>query len=206
MPAFNRRAKCAAHLLAIAILALLPAVPAAADIYAFAGGHTSVRFTWGHAGLSRHTGRIVGASGELDFDPANPTAAKLSVELEADAVSTGVPALDRLLRGPDFLDANRNPKIKFSATGIQITGERRGDVTGDLTIGAISKPVTLAVTWNFTGEHPLGLVNPSFAGKFVSGFSATTRILRSEWGMGRGAPLISDDVDIAIETEVVRKP
>ncbi|MEZ5856305.1 MAG: YceI family protein [Hyphomicrobiaceae bacterium] len=178
---------------------------ASAAVYDFADGHTTVHFSWGHAGLSRHTGRIVGAKGTLEFDPTNPTAAKLDVQLAAENISTGVAALDRLLRGSDFFDVLRHPAIAFRATGIQITGERTGDVTGDLTIGTITRPVTLAVKWNFSGEHPLGLVNPSFAGKFVSGFSATTRILRSEWGLGRGAPLISDDVDIAIEAEVVRK-
>jgi polyisoprenoid-binding protein YceI len=86
-----------------------------------------------------------------------------------------------------------------------VTGERSGQVSGDLTIRGTTRPVTLNVTWNFSGEHPLGLVNPSFAGKFVSGFSATTKLLRSEWGLGRGAPLISDEIDVAIEVEAVRR-
>jgi polyisoprenoid-binding protein YceI len=178
---------------------------AAADSYTFQGGHSTVTFGWSHAGLSRHTGRIVGLKGTLDFDPATPEAGRVEVQISPTDISTGVSALDRLLRSPDFFDAGSYPTITFLSTEITVTGERTGLVGGDLTIHGVTRPVTLSVTWNFTGEHPLGLVNPSFAGKFVSGFSATTRLLRSEWGLGRGAPLISDEVDVAIEVEAVRR-
>ncbi|MDX2154884.1 MAG: YceI family protein [Hyphomicrobiaceae bacterium] len=178
---------------------------ARAETYTFAGGHTSVSFTWSHAGLSRHSGRIVGADGTLEFDPASPETAQVDVRLKPADISTGVGALDRLLRSPDFFDVAANPAIRFRSTRVTVTGERTGEVAGELSLGSVTKPITLAVKWNFTGEHPLGLVNPSFAGKFVAGFSATARLLRSEWGLGRGAPLISDEVELAIEAEVVRR-
>lgn len=183
----------------------LAAPPVEAATYAFDGGHTTVTFGWSHAGLSRHSGRIVGAEGRLEFDPATPEAAVVEATLRPARIWTGVPALDRLLRSADFFDATAEPTVTFKSTGVRTTGERKGEVTGDLTIRGTSRPVTLEVTWNFTGEHPLGMLNPSFTGKFVSGFSAVTRILRSEWGLGRGAPLISDEVEIAIEAELVRK-
>lgn len=176
-----------------------------ADAYVFERGHTTLQFSWMHAGLSRNSGRIVGVAGALEFDPANPAASLVAVAIEPGRISTGVSALDRLLRSIDFFDVLNNATVTFKSTAITVTGERTGEVTGDLTIRDVTRPVTLAVKWNFTGEHPLGLVNPSFAGQFVSGFSATTRLLRSDFGLGRGAPLISDEVEIAIEAEVVRK-
>lgn len=179
--------------------------PAEAATYGLAEGHTTVVFSWNHAGLSRNSGRLVGAEGILEFEPAEPEASRLEVKLDANRISTGVAALDRLLRSVDFFDAAASPAITFRSSTVRTTGERTGEVVGDLTIRGTSRPVTLAVTWNFTGEHPLGLVNPGFAGKYVSGFSATTRILRSEWGLGRGAPLISDEIDVAIEVEAVRR-
>lgn len=184
---------------------LLTGETAAAANYGFEGGHTSVTFGWSHAGLSRHSGRIVGAEGSLEFDPASPEAARLEATLRPAKIWTGVPALDRLLRSADFFDSAAEPAIVFKSTAVKATGERRGEVTGDLTVRGTTRPVTLDVTWNFSGEHPLGLLNPSFAGKFVSGFSAIARIQRSEWGLGRGTPLISDEVEIAIEAEMVRK-
>jgi polyisoprenoid-binding protein YceI len=200
----SRVARVAAGL-AVALLFALWAPPAGAATYSLGDGHVTVVFSWNHAGLSRNSGRIVGVDGTFDFEPAQVEASRLDVRLDPTRISTGVPALDRLLRSADFFDAAAYPAITFRSTLVVATGERTGEVTGDLTIRGTTKPVTLAVTWNFTGEHPLGLVNPGFAGKFVSGFSATTRLLRSEWGLGQGAPLISDEIQMAIEVEAVRR-
>jgi len=191
--------------LLLALLAFVPFQASRAETYSFQGGHSTVTFGWSHAGLSNHSGRIVGLTGVLEFDPSAPEAARVEVQIDPTAISTGVSALDRLLRSPDFFGVADYPTVTFRSTQVAITGERMGDVTGDLTIHGVTRAVTLAVTWNYTGEHPLGLVNPSFAGKYVSGFSGTTRLLRSEWGLGRGAPLISDEVDVKIEVEAVRR-
>lgn len=201
----SRRRSATTATVFTALLAALVAAPAAAATYSLANGQVSIVFSWNHAGLSRNSGRIVGVDGVLEFEPTQADASRLEVSIDPARISTGVTALDRLLRSADFFDAAANPAIAFRSTSITATGERTGEVTGDLTIRGVMRPVTLAVTWNFTGEHPLGLVNPSFAGKFVSGFSATGRLLRSEWGLGQGAPLISDEVQIAIEAEVVRR-
>jgi polyisoprenoid-binding protein YceI len=176
-----------------------------AETYHFKGGHSTVTIGWSHAGLSHHTARIVGFKGALEFDPASPETGRVEVLIDPKELSSGVAALDRLLRSPDFFDVANYPAITFASTQVIVTGERTGQVIGDLTIHGVTRPVTLDVKWNFSGEHPLGLVNPSFSGKFVSGFSATTRLLRSEWGLGRGAPLISDEVDVTIEVEAVRR-
>lgn len=197
----HARVASLAGCLAIALFA----APARAATYTFEGGHTTITFSWSHAGLSRHSARIVGAEGTLEFEQATPTASHVEATLSPARIWTGVPALDRLLRSNDFFDAASEPAMTFKSTAVTQTGERMGQVVGDLTIRGTTRPVTLDVTWNFTGEHPLGLLNPSFTGKFVSGFSAVARIQRSEWGLGRGTPLISDEVEIAIETEVVRK-
>ncbi len=194
-----------ARVLVAGLLLSSTALQSVAATYGLRDGQVSIVFSWNHAGLSRNSGRVVGADGTLEFEPSQPDASSLEVKIDPTRISTGVTALDRLLRSPDFFDAAANPALTFRSTSIALTGERTGDVTGDLTIRGTTRPVTLAVTWNFTGEHPLGLVNPGFAGKFVSGFSATTRLLRSEWGLGQGAPLISDEIEIAIEAEVVRR-
>ena len=69
----------------------------------------------------------------------------------------------------------------------------------------ISKPVTLYVVWNFSGEHPLAAVNPNYKDIFVSGFSATGVLRRSDWGLSRAVPLVSDEIELTIETELVRR-
>jgi len=177
----------------------------AADVYIFDPGHTNITFSWNHLGLSRQSGRILEYEGMLEFDPLQPEDARLDVTLKVASIFTGAKQLDRDLRSSDFFDAARHPEITFRSTLIRRTGERAGEVAGDLTIMGETRPVVLQVRWNYTGEHPLATLNPTYRGKFVSGFSAATTILRSDWGIKRGIPLISDEIEITIETELSRK-
>ncbi|HRD77769.1 MAG TPA: YceI family protein [Hyphomicrobiaceae bacterium] len=197
--------RCWRLLLALMIVAIAPAGRANAAPYVFDRDHTSITFSWNHLGLSRQAGRLLDHEGTLEFDPAEPEKSNVDVTLRPSSIWTGVAALDKHLKSADFFDIGRFPAITFKSTAVKKTGERTGEVTGDLTILGTTKPVTLQVTWNFTGEHPLAKLNPAYREKLVSGFSATARLLRSEWGMKRGMPLISDEIIVTIETELFRK-
>ncbi len=166
---------------------------------------TNVTFTWNHLGVSRQSGRILDVTGTLTFDPAEPEQAALETTLKAASIWTGVAGFDRQLRNADYFDAAQFPNLTFKSSAIKKTGERTGEVTGDLTILGRANPVTLQVNWNFSGDHPLGLSNPVFQDKYVSGFTATTKLFRSDWGMSRGAPLVSDEIEITINAEFLRK-
>jgi polyisoprenoid-binding protein YceI len=185
-------------------LAATQATAAGAETYVFDPGHTNITFSWNHLGLSRQSGRILEYEGTLEFDPLDPEMAAVDVRLQTASLFTGVAGLDRDLKSSDFLNAARFPEITFHSTLIRKTGERTGEVVGDLTIMGQARPIILQVQWNYTGEHPLADINPLYKGKFVSGFSAKTTILRSEWGVKRAIPLVSDEIEITIETEVSR--
>lgn len=197
--------RSAVALLCATLASLHAHAPACADIYGFDKGHTNITFSWNHLGLSRQAGRVMDYDGTLDFDPAAPEKAAIDVTMKVKSLWTGIDALDKALRTSDFFDAERFPTMAFKSTAIKTTGDKTGEVTGDLTIMGVSKPVTLQVTWNFTGEHPLAALNPAYKDKFVSGFSATTKLLRSEWGINRGTPLTSDEIEISIATELTKK-
>lgn len=192
----------------LAAIGFSPVTPSAARAgsYTFDRQHTNVSFSWNHLGISRQSARIVDVEGALEFDPAEPEKGVVNVTMRVASIWTGVEALDRALRSPDFFDAGRHPTITFRSTEAKKSGDRTGEVTGDLTIAGQTHPVTLAVTWNFTGEHPLSTVNPAYRDRFVSGFSARTTLLRSVWGIKRGTPLVSDEIEVTIETELFRKP
>lgn len=189
------------------VIAMLPAAaaPASADTWTFDRTTTEVRFSYDHFGLSRQWGRFRGIEGKLDFTPTDPEDGHVDITIKAAGVSTGVPDLDQLLRSPDFFDAQRNPNITFHSTAVHQTGDKTGDVEGELTMLGVTQTVVLHVTWNFTGEYPLSQINPTYQGKWVSGFSAHTSILRSAWGMKRAIPLISDEINIDIEAEALRQ-
>lgn len=188
--------------------ALLAANPAAhAGVYDLDPQHTEVRFSWDHLGLSRQAGRFTGIKGTLTFDPDQPEASSVDITIPIKSISTGVKKLDdHLLTSKEFFDPAAHPAITFKSTAVAMNGGKTAQVAGDLSINGIAKPVVLDVTWNFTGEHPLATINPTYAGAFSSGFSATTQIRRSDWGLTRTIPYISDELKITIETEMHRRP
>ncbi|MEQ8826093.1 MAG: YceI family protein [Filomicrobium sp.] len=167
--------------------------------------HTEVRFSWDHLGMSRQSGRFQDVIGRLYFDPTDPKASQVEVTIKAKSLWTGVTALDRVLtETSDYLNVPAHPEIRFRSTSVAPTSAKTANVSGDLTINGVTKPATLAVVWNFLGDHPLAEINPVYQGVIAAGFSAKTQILRSEWGIMRGIPLISDEIRISIEVELHR--
>jgi polyisoprenoid-binding protein YceI len=187
------------------VIAMAWVAPAAAEPFVLDKGYTALVFSWSHLGLTRQQARFNGIEGMIDIDPQNPDASKVDISIRTASVQSGVDTFDRILRSPDYFDATTYPAITFRSTSIKRTSEVTADVTGELNIRGQSAPVTLAVTLNLFGAHPSGASNPSYAGKKVAAFSAKGRVLRSAWNMARGAPLVSDEIDVAIETELVSK-
>ncbi|MEO1204834.1 MAG: YceI family protein [Pseudomonadota bacterium] len=182
------------------------AVSAQADEYVLDREHTGVSFSWDHLGMSRQSGRFSEVTGRVFFNPARPEDARVKVRIGLSSISTGVPALDRhLTQTQDFFDVARYPEVTFVSTDVSLTTSRTANVTGDLTINGQTHPATLSVVWNYDGEHPLAKVNPTYSGVYALGFSARTNILRSKWGITRTIPLVSDEIRIVIETEMLRR-
>ena len=193
------------HSAVLAILTATSSGPASADTYALDPQHTEVRFTWDHLGLSRQGGRFTAAEGTLMFDPAKPEVSTVEVKIPIKGISTGVKKLDEaLIATKDFFDVAAYPAITFKSTQVRMKSDKTAEVDGDLSINGIAKPVVLDAVWNFSGEHPLQSINPVYAGAYASGFSATTQIRRSDWGITRTIPYVSDELRITIETEMLR--
>ena len=88
--------------------------------------------------------------------------------------------------------------MTFKSTKVETTGEHTANITGDLTLHGVTKPVTLAVTHNKSGKHP-------FMDRMETGFSATGTIKRSDFGMTEAVPMVSDEVEIRIEVEAYKE-
>ncbi len=178
---------------------------ASADTYVIDKENTQVAFSWDRVGLTRQLGRFTDVAGTVEFEPETPESGSVDVTIRAASVMTGVAAFDRNLRSPDFFDAASFPVITFKSTAVSRTGDKTGEVTGDLTILGVTKPVTLQVTWVFTGEHPFGKMNAAYRDKTVSVFSAKGTIKRSEWGLTRVIPYVADEITLQIEAELIKK-
>jgi polyisoprenoid-binding protein YceI len=158
--------------------------------------HTAVVATVLHEGISHFTMRLEQVSGAYDYDPANPQASRISVNLDARSLNTGDPAVSKQF-ADEFLDAAHNPQISFTSTMVQATDANHGQVAGDLTFRGVTRPATLDVTYN-------GFASNLIVGRRM-GFSASTVIRRSEFGSKAWQGAVGDEVRVSIETEFVRK-
>ncbi len=180
-------------LLAAALAASFATAAHATD-YKIDGSHTQVQFTYNHMGLSNITGRFDEVKGKFDFDAANPANSSIQVEIPMASLTTGVAKLDEHLQSPDFFDAAAFPTATFKSTQVTAAGDKKLTVAGDLTIHGVTKPVVLDVTINGNGMHPMQKVA-------AAGFHATTTIKRSDFGVSKYVPAVSDEVKIAITLE-----
>jgi len=177
-------------------------VQAEPQTYQFDKGHTQIRFSWNHVGLSEQSALFRDYSGTVTFDQEDVSNSSVSVTIDPASVDTGVADFDDHMKSSDFFHVEEHPEVTFETTDVVKTGPDSGRMTGDLTIKGITKPVTLDVTLNYAGEHPLAPFNEKYKGRQAAGFKATGRVLRSDFDLGRFAPLVSDWVDIEINTEL----
>lgn len=173
-------------------------VKAPAGTYHLDPRHSSVLFDVDHFGYSRFVARFDKVAATLDAVPSAPETSQLSVTVSAASVDTNVPDLDRMITGPDLLDAAAWPDIRFEATSLKRTGKNTGEMTGDLTMHGKSRPVTLDVTFNGAAPDPL-------TGDDTLGFSAVGQFNRADWGLGAWWPAVGNDVRVRIEAEFIRK-
>jgi polyisoprenoid-binding protein YceI len=165
--------------------------------------HSSVTWRIKHYGLAWYTGRFTKFGAVLDFDPDNVTGMQLDAHVELTSVRTdfdGPTDWDGdLANREDLLDAARYPVARFVSTAIKPTGDTTADVTGDLTLRGVTRPIILGTTYNG------GLLKDQFDRTLV-GFSANGFRHRSEFGLTYflGA-LLPDEVQLIIEAELVRE-
>jgi polyisoprenoid-binding protein YceI len=181
-------------LLAAALAGTLFAAQAQGTRYQIDPTHTMVLASWSHMGFSHPSANFRDASGVLVYDPQAPEKSSVEVTIPIAGLTSFVPALDEHLQGADFFDAAQFPTATFRSTSVRALGDNRFEVTGDLTLRGISKPVVLQATLNKQGPHPMG-------GAPTIGFDATTTIKRTDFGIDQFVPAVSDEITLRITTE-----
>lgn len=162
--------------------------------YTLESPHTQVMFTVNHLGFSNSTGKFLSYEGGFTLDRADPSKSTVDVSIKTDSIEMNDQKWNDHMKNADFFNVEKFPSMTFKSTSVTPTSENTADVTGDLTILGVTKPVVMKVIHNKSGPHPFG-------DKFVAGFSATTQIKRSDFGMTYGLPMVGDDVSIQIEVE-----
>ncbi len=204
MPAATRRPLLPAAAAIALGIGLLAQPVAAADSFGFDKAHTEILFSYSHLGNSRAFGEFREFDGEVILDRDDPANSSIDLTIVAASIDTGVAAFDTHLKSADFFAVETYPLITFTSTGVEVTGDTTAKVTGELTIKEHSRPVVLDVTLNYLGEHQLAAFVPDYADMEVAGFSATTTLLRSDFGVDMLVPMVGDEVELIIETELLR--
>lgn len=161
--------------------------------------HSEADFAIKHMAISTVHGSFRGISGTVTFDPSNMEKSGVEATIDVSSVNTGVAPRDADLKSPKFFDTAKFPTMTFKSTSVRKAGDHY-DVTGDLTLHGVTKPVVLAL--ETPGKSQIGM-----DGKSVHrGFSATTTINRNDFGLTWNGTLKSGDAalgnDIKIELDI----
>jgi polyisoprenoid-binding protein YceI len=162
--------------------------------------HTTVEFVAKHMMITTVKGRFAELTGTIVADETDIGDSSVEVALQAASLGTHNEQRDAHLRSPDFLDVENYPEVTFKSTGISGTKESF-EVTGDLTIRGVTRPITLDATFEGEGKDPWGGTRASFSakGKFDRrDFGLTWNV-----ALETGGILVSNEVKINIEAQVV---
>jgi polyisoprenoid-binding protein YceI len=161
--------------------------------------HSEVDFSITHLTVANVHGHFGKVAATIQFNEADIAQSSVTATIDVSAVDTGDSPRDSVLKSSDFFDVENFPSASFTSTRVVKNGNRL-TITGNLTVRGITKPAVL------DAEGPTRPV-PGMDHKPHAGFSATTTISRTAFGIGSMFPaaIAGDDAKLTIELEVVKQ-
>ena len=187
----------------IAAITTLMAAGATAQVWNFDKNHSYIGFTAKHMVITTVPGKFEDYTGQINFDGKDFTTGSAEVTIQAASINTDSEKRDNHLRSSDFFDVAKYPTITFKSTKIERTEGNNFNMTGDLTIKGITKPVTLACTLN-------GLITDPY-GNTRAGFTATGMIKRHDFDIAwdnklkDGSFIVGENINIILQVELVEQ-
>lgn len=164
--------------------------------------HSHVEFAVRHLMISTVKGRFGDVQGTVRIDESDFSKSAAAITIGVASIDTRDSQRDAHLKSPDFFDVEKYPTITFTSTRVEQKSDDRFTLIGQLTIHGVTEEVALDVTREGRGNDPWGGER--------AGFSATTQIKRSRFGLTwnqlleAGGVAVGDDIKIAIDVELVR--
>jgi polyisoprenoid-binding protein YceI len=162
--------------------------------------HSEVSFSVRHLAISKVRGSFQFFDSTL-VTAEDHTASVVTASIDIASITTNQKDRDAHLQSSDFLLAQEHPQMTFVSTGIEETRDGSFLVHGDLTLRGVTRPVTLESEFG-------GLVVDGY-GQTKLGFSATTKIDRTQFGVNWNAALeaggftLGNDVTVVLEMQFV---
>ncbi len=182
------------------------ATSALADVtgdYTVDVAHTRIGVRARHAMVTTVRGAFTDFAGEARLVPADPPASSVTLRIRTASIDTGNGDRDAHLRSPDFLDVETYPEMVFTSTEVEQVDDETYQVTGDLTIRDVTRPVSVDFTLTGSALDPFGNMRVGFEGALA--------IKRSDWGLtwntalDTGGVLVSDRIQIEFDVSAVRR-
>lgn len=181
--------------LALTSLANFSFAAIAPGSYVIDSAHTSVNFSVDHMGYTKLSGRFNDISGNIEI--SNKNSSSLSVIITTASIDTNHSKRDEHLRSPDFFNSKQFPEIKFFSPLSSKKNHENGKIMGEIEILGVTKPVELTLVKGNEGKDPWGL--------YRIGYTASTVIKRSDFGMNFMQGGVGDDITLVIQVEATRK-
>lgn len=170
-------------------------LPIPVGTYGIDTAHSQLAFAVKHLGISTVRGTFDTFSGSLTVG-ADLASTAVTISAEMGSVNSGNAGRDGHLQGDTFFDTANHPSMTFQSTSV----EAKGDdylLHGDLTIRGITKPVSLATSFNGSGTFPMDQ-STHF------GFEAAGQIARTDFGVSFGVPMVSDTVKLTLDVQFIQ--
>ena len=161
--------------------------------------HSEIGFTITHLSITNVHGRLGKVAATVVYDPTDVTKSNVMATIDVSTIDTGEEPRNNHLKSPDFFDLAQFPTATFKSTSVAKSGSGL-TVAGNLTLHGVTKPVVLNV------EGPAGPIQ-GMDKKQHAGFSATTTISRSAFGIGPKFPasMVGDDVKLNLDLDVAKQ-
>lgn len=183
----------------IAIAALFSATLASAQVetYEIDPVHSTVAFKIRHLGISWVNGNFGEFGGTVAFDPAKPENSTAHITVKATSVDTRNSKRDTHLRSDDFFDVAKHAALEFKSTAVKKTGDTTYEVTGNLSILGVSKPITVTFTDLGKATGPQGEAR--------RGGETSFSLKRTDFGMSKNVGPIGEEVQVTLAFSGVKK-
>jgi polyisoprenoid-binding protein YceI len=153
--------------------------------------------------ISTVTGFFKSFEGDLETENEDFSHAKINFSVDIDSVDTNQTQRDEHLKSADFFDAATYPHIKFSSTSFKKIDEDDYEMTGNLTIKDVTKPVTLDVEFGGSAAD--------FYGNTKAGFEITGKINRKDFGLTwngvteAGSIVVGEEIKLTINAQLAKQ-
>lgn len=161
------------------------------------GQHAFINFRISHLGFSWLYGRFNDFDGSFSWDAAAPEQSSVQVSINTASVDSNHAERDKHLRSPDFLNVSAHPQARFVSTGVEMTGEDTAQVTGELTLNGVTRPVVLDARFMGEGQDPWG--------GYRAGFEGTASLRLKDFDIAMDLGPASQEVELMLTIEGIRK-